>query len=106
MSHGIYTFYFDTVLKTTKLGNHQDPLVFITYPQNSKLCIIDCFQEYRSRTDLVRENLNENPQELILLYAYLLKPNNSQSIARYIKLFLALAGINITVVHRLIKPII
>ena len=37
LSHGTYTFYFDTVLKTTKPGNHQHPLVFNTYPQNSKL---------------------------------------------------------------------
>ena len=27
-------FYFDTVLKTTKPGNHHHPLVFNTYPQN------------------------------------------------------------------------
>ena len=33
-------FYFDTVLKATKPGNHKHPLVFNTYPQNSKLPII------------------------------------------------------------------
>ena len=43
--HGTYTFYFDTVLKTTKPANHQHSLVFNTYPQNSKLCIIDCLLE-------------------------------------------------------------
>ena len=87
LSYRSCTFYFDTVLKITKPGNHQHPLVFNTYPQNSKLCIIDCLQEYRRRADLVRENLDGNPQELILLYAYPFKPNNPQSIARYIKLF-------------------
>ena len=35
----------------------------------------------------MRENLDGNPQELILLYAYPFKPINSQTIARYIKLF-------------------
>ena len=64
LSHGTYTFYFDTVLKITKPGNRQHPLVFNTYPQNSKLCIIGCLQEYRSNTDIVRENLDRNPQEL------------------------------------------
>ena len=97
LSHGTCTFYFDTVLKTTKPGNHQHPLVFNTYAQNSKLCIIDCLQEYRCRTDLVRENLDGNSQELILSYAYPFKPINSQSIARYVKLFLAMEGIDITV---------
>ena len=39
---------------------------------------------------IVRENLDENPQELILSYAYPFKSINSQSIAKYIKLFLFL----------------
>ena len=39
----------------------------------------------------MRKNLDRNPQELILSYV------NSQSIARYIKLFLAMAEIDITV---------
>ena len=71
--------------------------MFNLYPQNSKLCIIDCLQEYRNRSDLVRENLDGNPQELILSYAYPFKPVNSQSIAICIKLFLAITGIDITV---------
>ena len=97
LSRGTYPFYFDTVLKATKPINHEHPLVSNTYPQNSKLCIIDCLQEYRSRTSLVREDLNENPQELILSYAYPFKPISSQSIARYIKIFLAMSRIGITV---------
>ena len=45
LSHRTYTFYFNTVSKTTKPGYHQHPLVFNTYPENSKLCIIDCLQD-------------------------------------------------------------
>ena len=45
----------------------------------------------------MRENLNGNPEELILSYACPFKPINSQSIARHIKLFLGMAGINTTV---------
>ena len=89
--------YFDTVLKKTKPGNHHHPLVFNTYPQNVNLCINDFLQECRARIDLVRENLDGNPQELILSYAYPFKPINSQSIARYIKFFLAMTGIEKTV---------
>ena len=37
----------------------EHPFVINLYPQNSKLCIIDCEQEFKSRTDLVRENLDE-----------------------------------------------
>ena len=86
LSHWTYTFY-----------THQHPLMFNTYLESSKLCIIDCLQEHRSRTDLVRENFDGNPQELILSYAYPFKPINSQSITSYIKLFLAMVGIDITV---------
>ena len=78
LSHGTYSFYFDTVLRTTKPGNRRHPLMFNTYPQNSKLCIMDCLQEYGSRTNLVRENLHGNPQKLILSCAYPFKPINSQ----------------------------
>ena len=65
--------------------------------QLSDLCIIDCIQKYRRRTDLVRKNLDGNQQELILSYSFPFTPINSQSIARYIKPFLAMAGIHITV---------
>ena len=71
--------------------------MFNTYPQNSKLCVIDCLQEYRERTDLVSESLDGNPQELILSYAYTFELINSQLIARYTKLFFAMAGIDITI---------
>jgi len=91
------TFYFDTILKTSRPGKHQQPLIFKAFKENENLCIINCLQEYRQRTDLVRENLEGNPQQLILSYAYPHKPINSQSIARYIKLFLGMCGIDITV---------
>ena len=65
LSHRTCNFYFDTVLKTTKPGNHQHQLMFNTYPQNSKLCMIDYLQEYRIRKYLVTENLNGSPQEPI-----------------------------------------
>ena len=45
----------------------------------------------------MRENIDGNPQELILSYGYPSKPINSQSIARYIRLFLAMVGTDITV---------
>ena len=94
MPHGICTFYFDTVLKTTKPSNHQHPLVFNTYP---KLCIVDCLQEYRCRTDLVRENIDGNPQELIWSYVHPFKLINVQSIARCIKHFFAIAEVDIAI---------
>ena len=51
----------------------------------------------RSRTGLLRENLEGTPQQLILSYVYLHKPVNSQTIARCVKLFLGRTGITISV---------
>ena len=70
LSRGTYIFYFITMLKTAKRGNHQHPHVFKTYPQNSNLCIIDFLKEYRSRTNLVRKILDGNLWKCILSYAY------------------------------------
>ena len=89
-------FYIRSLMKTTKPGNHQKPLEFVKYT-HGKLCIIDCFVEYRRRTDNIRENLEGNPQELILSWAYPHKPVKVATIARYIKSFLGMAGVDITV---------
>ena len=96
-NHGTYAFYIDKVIKTTKPGNHQKPLEFREFPYNEKLCVVNCLHEYIKRTELIRENLEGDNDQLILSYAYPHNAINSQSIARYIKLFLGLCGINITV---------
>ena len=72
-------------------------MVFQSFEPNEKLCIINCLKEYRSCNDFLKENVEGTPQQVILSYAYLLKPVNSQTIARYAKLFLGMGGIDITV---------
>ena len=59
--------------------------------------MVSCIREYVNRTKLIRDNLEGDSDQLILSYAYPHNPINSQSIARYIKLFLELCGIDITV---------
>ena len=79
--HGTYTFYIDRIQKSTRPGRHQPSLVFQSFQPNEKLFIINCLKEYRSRTDLLKENLEGTPQQLILSYAYPRKPVNPQTIA-------------------------
>ena len=79
--HGTYTFYIDRIRKTTRPGRHQPSLVFQSFQPNEKLFIINCLKEYSSRTDLLKENLEGTPQQLILSYAYPHKPVNPQTIA-------------------------
>ena len=93
----LYTFYIPVVLKTTKPGRHQAPLQFQVFPHNNKLCVVNCLKEYTKRTDNIRENLAKQPKNLILSYAYPHLPVGPSTIARYVKQFLGLAGIDLTV---------
>ena len=45
LAHGTYTFYIDTIQKTTRPGEHQPPLVFQSFKPNENLCIINCLKE-------------------------------------------------------------
>ena len=80
-------------------------LCSLSFEPNEKLTIINCIKEYISCTDLFKKNLEGTPQQLILSYAYSHRPVNSQVIAWYIKLFLGMYGIDITVylLHTLLK---
>ena len=40
LAYVIYTFYINTIQKTTRPGRHQPPLVFQSFKPNEKLCII------------------------------------------------------------------
>jgi len=90
------TFYIASLLKTSRPGKHQEPLRFLKF-EETKLCVINCLLEYTKRTELIRENLPNQPQELILSYAYPHHPVATATITRYVKSILELAGIDITV---------
>ena len=61
LAHGTYTFYIGKIQKTTRPGRHQPPLNFQSFEPSEKFCIISFLIEYRSRTDLLRENLEWTP---------------------------------------------
>ena len=89
-----------TLIQFTKQQDQEyiNPLCcFQSFRSNEKLCISNCLKECRSCNDLLRENLEERPQQLILSYAYPHKPVNSQTIAQYVKHFLGMRGIDITI---------
>ena len=69
-SDNAITFYIPSVLKTTKPGKHQEPLIFRYFPDNEKICVVSYLKEYLSRTENIRENLEMDAQQLILSYAY------------------------------------
>ena len=97
MERETYTFYIDIIQKTVGPGRHQPPLVFQSFNPNEKPSITNYLKENRSRTDLLRGDLEGTSQQLILPYAYAHKPVNSQIIAQYVKLFFGMSVIDTTV---------
>ena len=73
-SSDAYTFFIPTALKQTKPGHHQEPLRFEAFPDKKKLCVVHVLDGYLQRTELIREQLEGNPQDLFLSYAYPHKP--------------------------------
>ena len=90
-------FYIPTILKTTRPGFHQAPLEFRAFTNNVNWCPVKCFLEYKTRTELIRENSSPDDHTLFISYAQPYKPVKSATLARYIKTFLADAGIDVTV---------
>ena len=95
-SNDVYTFFIPEPLKQTRPGYHQEPLRFPNFPQEEKLCVVSCLDEYLRRTEHIRENLEGSPKELFLSYAYPHKPIGKATIVRYIKLFMLDAGVDLT----------
>lgn len=89
------TFYISTMLKTSRSGKHQERLQFEKFNLDDRIYIVSCLDEYLKRTDFIRENLENQPKELLLSYTYPHKPIGVPTISRYVKIFLGMAGIDI-----------
>ena len=72
------------------------PIIDILPCSDPKQHSVQCFEEYRKGTDLIRENLPVHPKQFLLFYAYPQFLVGTATLARYIKPFLGLAGIDIT----------
>lgn len=83
---GKVSFAVPSLLKHSKPGRHQDPLEFLPYPHNAKICPVECLKTYLERTDLIRENSCEDSQ-LIISYFQPYRAVNSQTLARYVRSF-------------------
>jgi len=81
---------FNALMKQSRPGVHLKPIELLPFSQNRKLCVVSHLKEYVK----VTEDLRRNNKRLFLT---LLKPYNSVSkdtIARWVKTVLGLAGID------------
>ena len=77
-------------LKHTRQGHHQSVLKLPRFPQDKKLCVIECLNQYIHRTRRIR---GSNDQ-LLLCYVQPYGPASKDTISRWLKKVLSDAGID------------
>ena len=78
------------VLKHTKAGKHQAPLELCAYPNDKRICVLECLQEYIKRTATLRGE----ESQLLVSFVKPHKAATNDSIARWVKSILKKAGID------------
>ena len=84
------TFVITEKLKHTRPGVHQQPLIYLAYGPDQKLCIVTHLLEYLKRTSALRGE----SKQLLISFIKPHKPISTETTSHWIKNFMALAGIN------------
>ena len=84
------TFVVTEILKHTRPGKHQQPLIFLSYPNDKNLCIVSLLLEYIKRTSALR---GENKQ-LLISFIRPHKPISTETTSHWVKSFMTAAGID------------
>ena len=85
-------------LEMLKHQNQEDIrnyVIYIKFPENPKICIIACIEEYKKRTLLLRNHSTGNGKQFVISHAPPHNPVSSATIGKYIKTFVKLAQIDI-----------
>lgn len=83
-------FYVSQILKHSKKGRHQDPIEFLAFTDNKSLCIVDMLKEYLRKTSTIRQN----EEKLLISYQSPHQSVSKDTIKRWIKTIMEMAGIN------------
>ena len=86
-----YTFFIPSLLKTSRPSFHQEPLTFIEYPQNQKICVVRNIDEYILRT----KELRGDEVRLLISTTAPHHAVTTSTVARWIKDMLHKAGIDV-----------
>lgn len=74
--------------KVSRPGHSPRRIYLPAYPNNPKICVVRTLQEYRSRTETKRTS-----SRLLISYVRPFKPISSQSVSRWLRKAMQLAGI-------------
>ncbi len=84
------TFYFTKLLKTSRPGKHQSPLVLKAFTPNEQICPIKVLKEYVKRTKSLRGQCNQ----LLISYQQPHRGVKTDTISLWLKEVLKQAGID------------
>ncbi len=83
-------FYIPVLLKTSRPSAHQEPLIFLSFPEDPNICVVKNLSAYLEKTKDIRKDCNK-------LFLSLSTPHKgvcSVTIARWVKNTLTDAGID------------
>lgn len=92
VSDNKYTFVIPNHLKQSKPGV-PNPKVVLESFEKSSICIVTTLREYLSRTKSLR---GSSQSQLLISYVQPYKPVSRDTITRWVRCTIALAGINVT----------
>lgn len=78
-------------IKTTRPGSGQTVLILPAYPEDTRICVVSTLWEYLNRTHDLRSTKDKN---LFISFAKPHKPVSRDTISRWVKSTLALAGVD------------
>ena len=85
-------FYIMSVIKHSRRGSHQKPLEIEAYPKCTDLCVVTVLKEYLRRTEPFRK---KSGSKLFLTLLNPHSPASKDTVSRWIKTTLSLAGIEL-----------
>ena len=91
--HNKVVFIVSELTKTSKPGKHCTTLEFLSYDNDPRLCLVSCLKEYLDRT----ANMRQDHQKLLVSYQKPHKAISKDTLARWLKQELKLAGIDTSI---------
>lgn len=92
MSENKCTFHISQNVKQSRPGNHIPPVVYESYPVDTKLCVVSHIRDYLKRTEPLR---SPHCQQLLISFLRPYKPVTKDTISRWCKQFLNTAGVDV-----------
>ena len=94
MNDNQFVFYPTVLLKHSRPKFRGEPIVYKSFPQNSRLCVIHTLKEYISRRNLLVQT-----DALLVTYQKPHHPAHRDTVARWLKTILLEAGIKNFTAH-------